>query len=64
MAVPSVTSVPKGTIRMTFQIEVPYEHDVMNNGHVARQKIAEYINNGKYGFQLENGPSSTYETGL
>ena len=57
MAVPKLTPVPKGTIRMTVQVEIPHEEAVMNCGNVARQRIAEYIDKGTYSFLLENGPS-------
>jgi hypothetical protein len=62
MSVPRGKPIPKGMIRMTVQIEVPYEHDIMNYGYVAREKIKEYIDNDHYGFQLENGASTTNET--
>ena len=57
MAVPKLTPVPKGTIRMTVQVEVPYEHDVMNYGQIARDRIKTYIDKNDYSFLLENGPS-------
>ena len=57
MAAPRVTPIPRGTIRMTVQVEVPYEHDVMNYGHIARDRIKTYIDKNDYSFLLENGPS-------
>tara|TARA_R110000772_G_scaffold16902_7_gene47631 strand:+ start:98 stop:283 length:186 start_codon:yes stop_codon:yes gene_type:complete len=57
MAAPRVTPIPRGTIRMTVQVEVPYEHDVMNYGQIARDRIKTYIDKNDYSFLLENGPS-------
>jgi|TARA_B110000503_G_C7156333_1_gene417504 hypothetical protein len=62
MSVPRTTPIPKGTIRMTVQIEVPHEEPIMNYGAVAREKIKEYIDNNTYSFTLENGASNTDET--
>ena len=42
---------------MTVQVEVPYEHDVMNYGYIARDRIKTYIDKNDYSFLLENGPS-------
>ena len=57
MAVPKLTPVPKGTIRMTVQVEIPHEEAVMNYGHIARDRIKTYIDKNDYSFLLENGPS-------
>lgn len=62
MNAPRTTPVPKGMIRMTVQIEVPYEQEIMNYGYVARERIQQYIAKDHYGFSLENGASNTNET--
>ena len=62
MSVPRTTPIPKGMIRMTVQIEVPHEEEIMNYGYVARERIQEYVAKGHYGFLLENGASNTDET--
>ena len=62
MSVPRTTPIPKGMIRMTVQIEVPYEEEIMNYGYVARERIKEYVAKGHYGFLLENGAKADNET--
>jgi hypothetical protein len=49
-------------IRMTVQIEVPHDEEIMNYGYVARERIKEYVAKGHYGFLLENGAKADNET--
>ena len=62
MSVPRTRPIPKGMIRMTVQIEVPYEEEIMNYGYVARERIQKEIGEGHYGFLLENGAKADNET--
>jgi|TARA_B110000444_G_scaffold187555_1_gene176879 hypothetical protein len=56
MGVPSPHGVGPDTIRMTIQVEVPYENDIMNYGEKSKQLIKDYINSDKFGgYSIEAG---------
>jgi|TARA_R110000803_G_scaffold161817_1_gene225440 hypothetical protein len=56
MGAPSPHSVGPDTIRMTIQVEVPYENDIMNYGEKSKQLIRDYINSDKFGgYKIEAG---------
>ena len=59
MSTPSPHPVPKDTIRLTVQIDVPYEHKIVNYGDNSKQVIKDYINSEKFGsYLLEVGGRS------
>ena len=56
MGVPSPHGVGPNTIRMTIQVEIPYENDIMNYGEKSKQLIKDYINSDKFGgYSIEAG---------
>jgi hypothetical protein len=56
MGAPSPHSVAPDVIRMTIQVEVPYENDIMNYGYKSKQLIRDYINSDKFGsYKIEAG---------
>ena len=52
MSTPSPHPVPNDTIRLTVQIEVPYDHEIVNYGDNSKQVIKDYINSDKIGSYL------------
>ena len=58
MGTPSPHPLAEDTIRITVQLEVPYNHDLMNYGEEVRKVFKDYVNSDKFGsFLLENGPT-------
>jgi hypothetical protein len=55
------TSVPADTTRLTVQIDIPYDSDIMNYGEVTKRTVKDYINNNEFSVILENGPNTNYE---
>ena len=56
MGVPSPHGVGPDTIRMTIQVEVPYENDIMNYGEKSKQLIRDYINSNEFSsYKIEAG---------
>jgi len=55
--VPTPDAVERDTIRMTVQIDVPYDNDTMNNGYISKQKIVDFINSDAFSsYGLIAGP--------
>ena len=62
MGAPSPHPVAPDTIRMTIQVEVPYENDIMNYGEKSKQLIKDYINSDAFGgYRIEAGPRTKEE---
>ena len=58
MGTPNPHPLAEDTIRITVQLEVPYNHDLMNYGEKTRKVFKDYVNSDKFGsFLLENGPT-------
>lgn len=58
--VPTNDSVGDNTIRMTVQVDVPYESKIMNYGDVSKQKILDFINSDAFtSYSMSAGPSTT-----
>lgn len=58
--VPTNDSVGDNTIRMTVQVDVPYESKIMNYGDVSKQKILDFINSDAFtSYSISAGPSTT-----
>jgi hypothetical protein len=58
--VPTNDNVGDDTIRMTVQIDVPYESEIMNYGDVSKQKILDFINSDAFtSYSISAGPSAT-----
>lgn len=45
---PSNQPVQPGTIRMTVQVEIPYESEIMNYCDKSRQKFKDFINSDSF----------------
>ena len=57
--VPTKGDVKPDTIRMTVQIDVPYEGKIMNYGELSKQKILDFINRDAFtSYSILAGPSS------
>ena len=62
MGTPSPLGVGPDTIRMTIQVEVPYENDTMNYGDKSKQLIRDYINSDKFSsYLIENGANNKWQ---
>jgi hypothetical protein len=57
--VPTNDNVGSDTIRMTVQVDVPYESKIMNYGDVSKQKILDFINSDAFtSYSISAGPST------
>ena len=62
MGAPSPHRSCPDTIRMTIQVEIPYENDIMNYGDISKQVVKDYINSDKFGgYSIEAGPRTKEE---
>ena len=52
MSTPSTKPVPRNTIRLTIQVEVPYKSSIVNYGDKSKQIIRDYINSDNFGSYL------------
>jgi len=61
---PRANPIPHDTIRMTVEVEVPHEEDIMNDGSKAKQIIRDYIKSNEFSsFYITSGPRSVDLTG-
>lgn len=60
---PSNQPVQSGTIRMTVQVEIPYDSEIMNYCDKSRQKFKDFINSDSFtGMSVEaRGSNSPYD---
>ncbi len=45
---PSNQPCQPGTIRMTVQVEIPYENEIMNYNDLSKQAFIDFINSNKF----------------
>lgn len=58
MGTPNPNPIAEDTIRITVQLEVPHESELLSYGHKCKQVFKDYVNSDKFGsFLLENGPT-------